>query len=156
MKYVDIPGTDLRPSALALGTATYGSAIPEGTAFRMMDAYAEAGGNVFDTANVYASWLPDGEGASERTIGKWLAVQGRGGEFLVSTKGAHPDLGTGRKRVSRADIRRQAFPVVAIVGPRVPEQAADSFAAGGVRLTAEEVEFLRGGGGEGNSGPSQT
>ena len=43
--------TNLYP--LALGTAPFGTGIPRDTAFSILDAYAEHGGNLLDTAAVY-------------------------------------------------------------------------------------------------------
>jgi len=86
----------LKPSALCLGTASYGSTIPQGVVFQLMDAYLAAGGNFLDTAHVYASWRPDGAGASERTIGEWVVANGNRSELVVGTKGCTLDKETGR------------------------------------------------------------
>jgi aryl-alcohol dehydrogenase-like predicted oxidoreductase len=94
MRYIAIPNTDLRVSAICLGSATFGSEIPSGEAFRTMDAFAAAGGNFIDSARVYADWLPSGHGASETTIGKWLTRHGHRDKLIIATKGGHPDLKT--------------------------------------------------------------
>ena len=60
MRYVAIKGTELRASAICLGTATFGSEIATDEVFQIMDAFASAGGNFIDTARVYADWLPGG------------------------------------------------------------------------------------------------
>ena len=80
-------------SVIALGTAEFGSRIPEADAFTLLDAYADGGGTVLDTANCYAEWLPDGEGRSELTIGKWLRTR-PSSHMVISTKGGHPRLST--------------------------------------------------------------
>jgi aryl-alcohol dehydrogenase-like predicted oxidoreductase len=65
----------------------------------------EAGGNFIDSARVYASWLPDGANASERTIGDWLHKTGLRHQVVLATKGAHPDLKTMHlARISPEDI----------------------------------------------------
>ena len=51
MKYRNIAGIDC--ARIILGTGRFGGLIDEKTAFEMMDAYIEAGGNVIDTAEVY-------------------------------------------------------------------------------------------------------
>lgn len=78
-------------SRICLGTATFGTAqIPQERAFAILDHFAAAGGNFVDTAHVYAAWLPDGAGASERTLGAWM--RSRGMELVVGSKGGHPPL----------------------------------------------------------------
>ncbi len=86
-------GTDLTGSAIVLGTDDFGSAVEAERAFAVMDRYYEAGGNIFDTARVYASWLPNGEGASERTVGDWVKSRGARDNVIISTKCSHPPLG---------------------------------------------------------------
>ena len=49
----------------------------------MLDAFWEAGGNIFDTAFVYAS------GYTERLLGEWLASRGVRDEAVIIVKGAH-------------------------------------------------------------------
>jgi len=51
-------------TAWCLGTMTFGSEADEATSFALMDAYAKAGGNFIDTANVYS------DSVSEQIIGR--------------------------------------------------------------------------------------
>jgi aryl-alcohol dehydrogenase-like predicted oxidoreductase len=105
MKYTIIPNTDLKASAICLGSSTFGSEIATNESFRIMDTFAAAGGNFIDSARVYADWLPNGHGASETTIGNWLTRRGDRDKFILATKGAHPDLKTMHiSRMSRKDI----------------------------------------------------
>jgi aryl-alcohol dehydrogenase-like predicted oxidoreductase len=105
MRYTIIPNTDLKVSVICLGSATFGSEIASDESFRIMDKYAETGGNFIDSARVYADWLPNGHGASETTIGNWLAQRGSRNKFILATKGAHPDLKIMHiSRMSRKDI----------------------------------------------------
>lgn len=83
----------MKMAKLSLGTAGFGSAVDRETAFSLLDRYYAAGGNLFDTARVYADWLPNGHGASERTLGEWIASRGLRDRVLISTKGAHPPMG---------------------------------------------------------------
>lgn len=75
--------TGLRVSEYVLGTANFGvawgghGAEPD-EARRILDAYADAGGNFIDTANGYQ------EGQSEEFLGELLS--GRRDEFVLSTK----------------------------------------------------------------------
>ena len=60
-------------SPFALGTMTFGAGrwgTEEEGARAILDAYAEAGGNFVDTADIY------GGGASEEMLGRWVAERG--------------------------------------------------------------------------------
>lgn len=81
MRYRLLGNTGLRVSELFLGTMAYGD--PDGgvsmaNARRIVDRFAEAGGNVVDTANFY------GGGESERVVGELLA--GRRDRFVLASK----------------------------------------------------------------------
>ncbi|MGA5554571.1 aldo/keto reductase [Streptomyces lavendulocolor] len=69
--------TGLRVSELALGAMTMGSG-DEGVDRRILDTYADAGGNFVDTADIY------GGGASETVLGKLL--EGRRDRFVLASK----------------------------------------------------------------------
>ncbi len=94
MRYRQIPGSDLNPAVIAMGTGSLGSAVDRETSFRLLDAYLDAGGNFIDTAKIYADWLPGERSASEKTIGRWLAARGNRSQVILATKGAHPRLAT--------------------------------------------------------------
>ena len=105
MRYVTIPGTDLRVSGICLGTATFGSEITAEESFKMLYQFTGAAGNFIDTARVYADWLPGGHGASETTIGRWLAQRGGRDSIILATKGGHPDLkAMNVSRMSQSEI----------------------------------------------------
>ncbi|WP_176220929.1 aldo/keto reductase [Cohnella massiliensis] len=107
MNKLQIRGTELRISQIGLGSALFGSKISRGDAFRLMDLYADRGGNMADTAEVYANWLPDTEpSASEKTIGEWMKARGNRNRLVVTTKGAHPRTETmSVGRMSEAEVR---------------------------------------------------
>lgn len=87
-----VPGSDLRVTPLVLGGNMLGSRLDGDASFALLDAYAEAGGTMVDTAAVYSDWLPAIEaGCSEKTIGRWLRAR-PSTSMLVATKGGHPDL----------------------------------------------------------------
>ncbi len=92
MRLRRLPGLTTPCSAIVLGTGGFGSAVPRDQAFALLDAFAEAGGTALDSAHIYAAWLPGGVGASEGTIGAWLASRGLRSRMLVGTKGGHPHL----------------------------------------------------------------
>ena len=108
MRYVTIPKTDLRVSAVCMGTVAYGSTISETDSFAQLDRFVEQGGNFLDTARIYADWVPNAErSASEKTVGKWLQARGYQDSVIVATKGAHPLLGTRKPTMERSDLTHQ-------------------------------------------------
>src|SRR6266851_1107138 len=82
MRYRTFGTTGLRVSELFLGAMTFGEqggvGAPLDECRRILDAYADAGGNVVDTAINYRG------GASEEILGELLA--GRRDRFVLSTK----------------------------------------------------------------------
>ena len=49
----------------------FGNTCDEATSFAIMDAYAEAGGNFVDTADIYSRWAEGNPGGvSEEIIGR--------------------------------------------------------------------------------------
>jgi aryl-alcohol dehydrogenase-like predicted oxidoreductase len=82
LRYRLFGGSGLRVSELFLGTMTFGEewgwGAPPEECRRIFDAYAEAGGNVIDTAVNYT------DGASERIVGELLGSERD--HFVVSTK----------------------------------------------------------------------
>jgi aryl-alcohol dehydrogenase-like predicted oxidoreductase len=89
----------------------FGTKAPEAEAFKIMDAYVEAGGNWIDTARVYCTALIPPEQHkpgfldSEETIGRWLKQRGNRDKMTVITKGAHWSLETKELRVKPDCIR---------------------------------------------------
>ncbi|MFD7290926.1 aldo/keto reductase [Streptomyces sp. NPDC059863] len=84
--------SDLHVFPLALGGNVFGWTADETASFAVLDAYAAAGGNFIDTADMYSSWAPGNQGGeSETVIGNWLASRGNRSDILIATKvGAHP------------------------------------------------------------------
>ncbi|MEU4209637.1 aldo/keto reductase [Streptomyces sp. NPDC026206] len=75
---------------LALGGNVFGWTADEKQSFAVLDAYAEAGGNFLDTADVYSAWAPGNKGGeSETVIGNWLAARGNRADIVVATKVGH-------------------------------------------------------------------
>jgi aryl-alcohol dehydrogenase-like predicted oxidoreductase len=87
-----IGSTKLEVFPLALGGNVFGWTADEKTSFAVLDAYAAAGGNFVDTADVYSAWAPGNSGGeSETIIGRWLRTRGDRGEMIIATKvGMHP------------------------------------------------------------------
>jgi aryl-alcohol dehydrogenase-like predicted oxidoreductase len=79
--------SNLKVSALAMGTDLIGSKIDRETSFRLFDFYKDQGGNFIDTANFYSSWFPGCKGGeSEITIGSWMRARGNRDEIVLSSK----------------------------------------------------------------------
>ena len=96
MRYRLLGKSGVRISEVALGTMTFGEdwgwgASPDVSA-RMLDLFADAGGNVIDTADVYTN------GASETILGELLngrreacSSRARGRRVCVRRRhGSHP------------------------------------------------------------------
>ena len=102
--------TDLLVSPVALGSAAFGSALDECTSFALLDAYVAAGGNLIDTARIYAG------GESEAVLGRWLK-RARPQNVIVATKGAHYALGTPTvMRLSREEIEGDLDTSLCVMG----------------------------------------
>jgi aryl-alcohol dehydrogenase-like predicted oxidoreductase len=84
MEFVDIPGTSMRVSRVALGTWAIGGWMwggsNENDAISAIHAALERGINLIDTAPVY------GFGRSEEIVGKALAIGGRRKRVFIATK----------------------------------------------------------------------
>lgn len=105
MKTLNIPGTDLSPSQICLGTSEFNARIPADEAYALLDAFIENGGNFLDTAHVYADWIPGTKSSSEKFLGQWLRQTGLRRQIVLATKGAHPFLATmNTPRMSPAEI----------------------------------------------------
>jgi aryl-alcohol dehydrogenase-like predicted oxidoreductase len=92
-KTVRLGASDLNVFPLALGGNVFGWNTDEAGSFAVLDAFAAAGGNFLDTADVYSAWAPGNSGGeSEAIIGKWIAARGNRDSVVLATKvGAHPE-----------------------------------------------------------------
>ena len=105
MRYVTIPNSDLKVSNVCMGTVLFGSLVDKKESFRILDRFLEKGGNFFDTARVYANWLPGVESsASEKMVGQWIKERKNADSVVVATKGAHPEIGTRKPKMERNDL----------------------------------------------------
>jgi len=82
LRYRLLGRTGLRVSEIGLGTMSFGNqwgfGADEATSHRILDAYAEAGGNFLDTANMYH------RGETEQMLGSWLGAHRD--RMVVATK----------------------------------------------------------------------
>ena len=87
MRYRNLGRTGLKVSALCLGTMQWGWTADEATSFAVMDAFAAAGGNFLDTADIYSNWIEGSHsGVSEEIIGRWVKACGNRHELVIATK----------------------------------------------------------------------
>ena len=87
MQTIQLGTSDLRVSALALGTDVLGSKVDPEITFALLDFYRSKGGNFIDTGNFYASWLPGCQGGeSESIIGTWMKSRSNRKQLVVSSK----------------------------------------------------------------------
>ncbi|GAA4818803.1 aldo/keto reductase [Sphingosinicella ginsenosidimutans] len=73
---------------LVLGGNVFGWTVKSREdSFRILDRFAEAGGVMIDTADVYSAWAPGNRGGeSETIIGEWLKRRGGHDGVLIATK----------------------------------------------------------------------
>ncbi|MBI1352514.1 MAG: aldo/keto reductase [Actinomycetales bacterium] len=82
-----ISDSDLVVSPLCFGGNVFGWTADRDQSFAVLDAYAEAGGNFIDTADVYSEWIEGNTGGdSERILGEWLAARGNRDQMVIATK----------------------------------------------------------------------
>lgn len=87
MNYRNLGRTGLKVSELCLGTMQWGWTADESTAYEVMDAFVEAGGNFLDTADVYSHWVEGNPGGvSEQIIGRWMKARGNRQQIVLATK----------------------------------------------------------------------
>src|ERR1700730_9783441 len=86
-KYRRLGRSGLFVSPIALGTMQFGWSADEPTSHKILDAYADQGGNLIDTADCYSVWAPNNPGGvSEEIIGRWLAARKNRDRVLIATK----------------------------------------------------------------------
>jgi aryl-alcohol dehydrogenase-like predicted oxidoreductase len=110
MDYRNLGRTDVKVSAICLGTMTWGEQNSEQDAHRQLDFALERGVNFIDTAEMYPIPVKaETQGRTESYIGSWLAKKGNRGRVVVATKvsGRSRDITWLRKggtRLDRANI----------------------------------------------------
>ena len=105
MRYRNINGTELKPSAICMGGGPFCVEDGREHSFKLLDTFCELGGNFVDTANIYGKWLPSATNISELTIGQWMSERGNRQKLIIGTKGAHPHLATMNiSRISQKEV----------------------------------------------------
>lgn len=83
----ELGASGLSTPPLVFGGNVFGWTADKATSFRLLDRFAEAGGTLIDTADVYSRWVPGHQGGeSEAIIGEWLKASGKAGKVQVATK----------------------------------------------------------------------
>ncbi len=80
MEYRSLGRTGVKVSKLCLGCMLFGERTDEAESMDIIDRAIDAGINFLDTANIY------GHGASEKTVGKALARNGKRHRIVLATK----------------------------------------------------------------------
>ena len=153
MEYRQLGRSDIKVSALCLGTMTWGTQNSEAEGHAQMDYAFERGVNFLDAAEMYP--VPPGAetyGRTEEIIGSWMKARGNRDEVVVATKVAGPDsrltyIRDGQPRLDRSNIeaaleaslKRLQTDYVDLYQLHWPERPANRFGTlGYATATAEE------------------
>lgn len=104
MLYRPLGRSQIKVSALCLGSMTWGEQNNQSEAFAQIDRARDAGVNFIDTAEMYPV-PPRGEtyGATERIIGNYFKERGGRDKWIVASKVAGP--GNGMKHIREGNTR---------------------------------------------------
>lgn len=94
MEYRQLGRSELKVSALCLGSMTWGEQNTEAEGFTQIDRAREAGVNFLDTAEMYP--VPprqDTYGATERIVGNYFKARGNRADWVLASKVAGPGNG---------------------------------------------------------------
>lgn len=77
--------TDIETPPMVFGGNVFGWTADRDASFSLLDRFADAGGTLVDTADVYSAWVPGHQGGeSETLIGEWLRTSGK--RIAIATK----------------------------------------------------------------------
>jgi aryl-alcohol dehydrogenase-like predicted oxidoreductase len=110
MQYRQLGRSDIKVSAICLGTMTWGEQNTQEQGFEQMDYALDQGVNFWDTAEMYA--VPPRQetyGRTEEIIGNWFKSRGKRDKVVLATKVAGPDqrfsyVRDGKPRLNRTHI----------------------------------------------------
>src|ERR1700684_1254022 len=106
MKTRKFGGSGLEVSPICLGGNVFGWTADEPRSFAILDAFAGAGFNFVDTADVYSRWAPGHKGGeSEIVLGNWFKRSGKRKNVILATK-VGIELAPDKKGLSKAYILR--------------------------------------------------
>ncbi|RYY27690.1 MAG: aldo/keto reductase [Sphingomonadales bacterium] len=144
-------GSGLTTPPLVLGGNVFGWTADKATSFRVLDAFADAGGTMVDTADVYSAWVPGHTGGeSETVIGEWLKASGK--RMQIATKvGMLPGEGGEKLAPARiaaaceASLKRLGVETIDLYFAHQDDEAVsqeDALAAFGKLIDAGKVRAL--------------
>lgn len=104
-KLIPLGNSALQVSKICFGGNVFGWTLDEQQSFQVLDAFAAAGFNFIDTADVYSAWVPGNQGGeSEKIIGNWMKSRGNRQDIVVATK-VGMEMGNGSKGLAPSYIR---------------------------------------------------
>ncbi|MEM5537158.1 NADP(H)-dependent aldo-keto reductase [Neptuniibacter pectenicola] len=140
MRYNLLGKTDLKVSAICLGTMTFGSDQSEAEAFEQMDYAVEQGVNFLDGAEMYPiPTSPRYQGRNETIIGNWLKARKNREQMVVATKVTgpgemvsyiRPDMALDRRNIREAvtnSLKRLQTDYIDLYQIHWPDRAANFF-----------------------------
>ena len=110
MDYRRLGRSNIKVSAICLGSMTWGEQNSEAEGFAQMDCAFDQGVNFIDTAEMYAVPCRAATfGRSEEIIGNWMAARGKRDQVVLATKVVGPSerfhyIRGGKSRLDRANI----------------------------------------------------
>lgn len=146
--------TDLKLSAICLGSMTWGEQNTQDEGFAQMDLALDRGVNVIDTAEMYAV-PPRAEtyGRSEEIIGNWLQARGCRDKVLIASKvvgpaSRFPHIRDGKSRLNRhhiegaveASLKRLKTDTIDLYQLHWPERPMNVFGELGYRHQDDEPD----------------
>jgi aryl-alcohol dehydrogenase-like predicted oxidoreductase len=154
MEYRPLGRTDLRVSAVMLGTMTWGEQNSEAEGHAQMDLALARGVTFWDTAEMYPV-APRAEtyGRTEEIIGSWFASRGGRDKVILGTKALGPDDGRfkhirgGVSRLDRANLtaaveaslRRLRTDYIDLYQLHWPDRSTNTFGKLGFKPTPDET-----------------
>jgi aryl-alcohol dehydrogenase-like predicted oxidoreductase len=108
MQYRQLGRSDIKVSAICLGTMTWGEQNTQEQGFEQMDYALDQGVNFWDTAEMYA--VPPRKetyGRTEEIIGNWFKARGKRDKVVLATKVAGPDQRFSYVRDGKPRLNRQ-------------------------------------------------
>ncbi len=111
MEYRPLGRSDIKVSAICLGSMTWGEQNSEAEGFEQMDYAFDQGINFIDTAEMYPiATRAETYGRTEEIIGNWMAARGKRDKVILATKIVGPNPGrfayirSGETRFARKHI----------------------------------------------------
>ena len=88
MRYNQLGRTDIKVSALCLGSMTWGSQNTAPEAHAQIDMALDRGVNFIDTAEMYPvnPLAKETQGDTEHILGDWIGASGRRQDIILATK----------------------------------------------------------------------